>query len=208
MTEPSKEPRPEHIIFIPESGELPDVFADSVNSLPSDLGLRPRIAPWSGGVEAGVVGVEKLLDKHELRRIVIVGAGMGAAVALRIAQTQPRRITHLVLDSPLIALDPKTMKGVGRALKLMPGFMFRKASKQELLSQVDDISGQNSSDFADVYAPTLIMSGSQHPTANAGELAEVLPNAQSIKIEGAGVRTYRTHPHEFGAILGQFLRGN
>ncbi|BAC19383.1 hypothetical protein HMPREF0290_0298 [Corynebacterium efficiens YS-314] len=185
------------IVFIPDAGELPDVFTEVVNALPADL--KPRIAPWSGTVGRGQEDVEKLLDKHELRRIILVGGGRGAAVALRVAQAQPGRITHLVLDTPVISLDEQTRK-VGRALKRVPGFLFRGRNKEELLNQVDELDGTSAGDFADVATPTLIISGTTHP-----ELVDALPRVVTVSVDGAGRRTYRTHPGEFGAHLGRFL---
>lgn len=185
------------IVFIPDAGELPDVFTEVVNALPADL--KPRIAPWSGTVGRGQEDVEKLLDKHELRRIILVGGGRGAAVALRVAQAQPGRITHLVLDTPVISLDEQTRK-VGRALKRVPGFLFRGRNKEELLNQVDELDGTSAGDFADVATPTLIISGTTHP-----ELVDALPRVVTVSVDGAGPRTYRTHPGEFGAHLGWFL---
>lgn len=185
------------IVFIPDAGELPDVFTEVVNALPADL--KPRIAPWSGTVGRGQEDVEKLLDKHELRRIILVGGGRGAAVALRVAQAQPGRITHLVLDTPVISLDEQTRK-VGRALKRVPGFLFRGRNKEELLNQVDELDGTSAGDFADVATPTLIISGTTHP-----ELVDALPRVVTMSVDGAGPRTYRTHPGEFGAHLGRFL---
>lgn len=185
------------IVFIPDAGELPDVFTEVVNALPA--GLKPRIAPWSGTVGRGQEDVEKLLDKHELRRIILVGGGRGAAVALRVAQAQPGRITHLVLDTPVISLDEQTRK-VGRALKRVPGFLFRGRNKEELLNQVDELDGTSAGDFADVGTPTLIISGTTHP-----ELVDALPRVVTVSVDGAGPRTYRTHPGEFGAHLGRFL---
>lgn len=185
------------IVFIPDAGELPDVFTEVVNALPADL--KPRIAPWSGTVGRGQEDVEKLLDKHELRRIILVGGGRGAAVALRVAQAQPGRITHLVLDTPVISLDAQTRK-VGRALKRVPGFLFRGRNKEELLNQVDELDGTSAGDFADVATPTLIISGTTHP-----ELVDALPRVVTVSVDGAGPRTYRTHPGEFGAHLGRFL---
>lgn len=185
------------IVFIPDAGELPDVFTEVVNALPA--GLKPRIAPWSGTVGRGQEDVEKLLDKHELRRIILVGGGRGAAVALRVAQAQPGRITHLVLDTPVISLDEQTRR-VGRALKRVPGFLFRGRNKEELLNQVDELNSSSASDYADVGTPTLIISGTAHP-----ELVDALPRAVTAVVDGAGMRTYRTHPGEFGAHLGRFL---
>ena len=187
------------IVFIPDAGELPDVFTEVVNALPADL--KPRIAPWSGTVGRGQEDVEKLLDKHELRRIILVGGGRGAAVALRVAQAQPGRITHLVLDTPVISLDEQTRK-VGRALKRVPGFLFRGRNKEELLNQVDELDGTSAGDFADVATPTLIISVTTHP-----ELVDALPRVVTVSVDGAGPRTYRTHPGEFGAHLGRFLAG-
>lgn len=190
------------IIFIPDTGELSDAFMDVVNALPA--GLKPRIAPWEGTVADGQEIVETLLDKHELRRIILVGGGRGAAVALRIAQAQPKRITHLVLDTPVISVDEQTRK-VGRALKRMPGFLFRGRNKAELLAQVDEMSTSSAADFAAVATPTLVLSGSQYPVSGARELLDALPNAVGVTVEGAGLRTYRSHPGEFGAHLGKFL---
>lgn len=194
------------IIFIPDAGELPDAFTEVVNALPPGRGLKPRIAPWGGGVEEGRESVEKLLDKHELRRIILIGGGRGAAVALRVAQAQPNRITHLVLDTPIISMEEQGRK-VGRALKMVPGFMFRGRNKKELLTHVDELSSSTAADFADVVTPTLVLSGSQYPVADAAKLVHVLPHAVAATIEGAGLRTYGTHPAEFGAQLGKFLSG-
>ncbi len=191
------------IIFIPDAGELPDTFTGVVNALPA--GLTPRIAPWEGGIEVGQGIVEKLLDKHELRRIILVGGGRGAAVALRIAQAQPNRITHLVLDTPVISMEQRAQK-VGRALKLTPGFLLR-GKKKELLTHVEELSRSTAADFADVATPTLVLSGAQYPVPDAGKLIQALPHAVGVSIEGAGLRTYGTHPAEFGAQLGAFLTG-
>src|SRR5699024_2988352 len=134
------------IVFIPDAGELPDVFTEVVNALAADL--KPRIAAWSVSVGRGQEAVDKLLGKRALRRIILVGGGRGAAVALRVAQAQPGRITHLVRDTPVISLDEQTRK-VGRALKRVPGFLFRGRNKEELLNQVDELDGTSAGDFAD-----------------------------------------------------------
>lgn len=190
------------IVFIPDSGELTDAFAEVVNMLPA--GVKPRIAPWEGPVESGQSDVEKLLDKHELRRIILVGGGRGAAVALRIAQAQPGRITHLVLDSPVISLDEQGRR-VGRALKMMPGFLLR-GRKKEVISHVDDLSSSTAADYADVGIPTLVISGSRYPLPGAQELVGTLPQAIGVTIDGAGLRTYTTHPADFSAEVGRFLQ--
>lgn len=195
------------IIFIPDAGEMPDAFTEVVNSLPVGRGLKPRIAPWSGGEEEGQGNVEALLDKHELRRVILVGSGRGAAVALRVAQQQPQRITHLVLDTPAISLDARGLK-VGRVLKKIPGFLFRDRNKKELLTHVAELSSSTAADFADVATPTLVLRGSQYPVPDAASLVDTLPNVVGVTVEGAGLRTYRTHPAEFGTRLGQFLENH
>ena len=189
------------IVFIPDAGELTDAFAEVVNMLPA--GVKPRIAPWEETAEAGQAHVENLLDKHELRRIILVGGGRGAAVALRIAQAQPGRITHLVLDSPAISLDEQGRR-VGRALKKIPGFLLR-GRKKELVSHVDELSNSTAADYADVGIPTLVISGSRYPLPGAKDLVGTLPRAVGVTIEGAGLRTYTTHPADFSAEVARFL---
>ena len=195
------------IIFIPDLGEMPDAFTEVVNALPAGMGLKPRIAPWSGGEEEGQGTVEELLDKHELRRVILVGSGRGAALALRIAQQQPRRITHLVLDTPAISLDDRGQKA-GRVLKKIPGFLFRGRNKKELLTHVADLSSSTARDFADVALPVLVLHGSQYQVPDATELVSALPHAVAVSVDGAGLRTYRTHPAEFSHQLGQFLENH
>ena len=199
------EPQPRSIIFIPELGELPDAFTDAVNALPRDLALRPRIAPWSGTVDQGTADVEGLLDREELRRIILVGAGRGAAVALRIAATQPHRVTGLVLDSPVTAVDGARLKGVSAALKITPGFLFRRRNKRELLEQVADLGQEQTFDSSRILAPTLIITGGADPTAGVAQLRAELPDARQVSIAGAGRLTYRTHAPAFGAAIGDFL---
>ena len=103
----------QHIIFIPESQQTPDEFTEVVNEIPA--GIKPRIVPWSGSVSAGVQAVESILDREEIRRVILVGAGTGAGVALEIAKNQPRRVERLVLDSPLVTFDEKQLKGMSTA---------------------------------------------------------------------------------------------
>ncbi|BAU97092.1 hypothetical protein N24_2830 [Corynebacterium suranareeae] len=192
-----------HIIFIPESQQMPDVFTDVVNELPSGLGLKPRIVPWSGSVSQGVKAVESILDREEIRRVILVGAGTGAGVALTIAQNQPRRVERLVLDSPLVSFDDKQLKSMSTALKIMPGFLFRKKNKKDLLQQVEEARATTPPQFSDVTAPTLIIKGSSKKATIGEDLA--IPGAQTSVINGAGWLTFTTHGRQTGAAIAEFL---
>ncbi|ALC06811.1 hypothetical protein CDES_12315 [Corynebacterium deserti GIMN1.010] len=192
-----------HIILIPETQQMPDAFTDVVNELPRDL--KPRIVPWSGSVDQGVATVEGILDREEIRKVILVGAGTGAAVALKIARSQPRRVERLVLDSPLISFDQKQLQGMSTALKMVPGFMFRKKNKKDLLKQVADVAEQPAEDFSDIQVPTLTISGSTAKAEKIQELQTQLPNAEHATINGAQWLTYTTHGRETGAVIAQFL---
>lgn len=200
------EPTPKSVIFIPESGELPDTFTDAVNALPRELGLRPRIAPWSGTVDQGVTAVESLLDREELRRVILIGAGRGAEVALRIAAAQPRRVARLVLDSPVPAVDAARLRGVSTALKFTPGLLFRRRNKREVLEQVADLGREQDTGLAGIITPTLILTGAGDPGPRVAQLLAELPDARHNSIEGAGLPTHRTDAPAFGAAIGDFLR--
>ncbi|ANE04909.1 alpha/beta fold hydrolase [Corynebacterium crudilactis] len=192
-----------HIIFIPESGQMPDAFTDVVNELPP--GIKPRIVPWSGSVADGVQAVESILDREEIRRVILVGAGTGAGVALQIARNQPRRVERLVLDSPLVSFDDKQLKSMSAALNIMPGFLFRKRNKKELLKQVEDARTAEPPQFSDITVPTLIIKGSSKRSALGNDLEQQLPDVQSTTINGADWLTFTTHGRQTGAAITKFL---
>jgi pimeloyl-ACP methyl ester carboxylesterase len=64
-------------------------------------------------------------------------------------------------------------------------------------------------DLAEIRVPTLILCGSEsHPMfrAIAGVLAENIPSAQLVELEGAGHVTYAERPAEFAAAVQTFAR--
>ncbi|MCK2199981.1 alpha/beta fold hydrolase [Corynebacterium callunae] len=195
-----------HIVFIPENREMPDVFTEVVNEISPELGLKPRIMPWSGSLDDGIRAVESYLDREEIRKVVLVAAGSGAGVALKIAAQQPQRVEKLILDSPLVLLDKKQLKQAKSALKVIPGFLFRKQSKKDVLSQLDKAQEEPTPAFSQVHTPTLIIQGGAAKNAQGTVLAEQLPQVTSQLIDGAGHLTYRTHGSETGWALNNFLK--
>ena len=193
-----------HIVFIPENQQMPDAFTDVVNELPA--GIKPRIVPWSGSVANGVQAVETILDREEIRQVILVGAGSGSAVAVHLARTQPRRVERLILDSPLLSVDPAQAKKLSSALKFMPNFLLRNKNKKELLAQLDEAQQQQPQTFSDIAAPTLIIAGSQQKASNFDELASQFPPAELRTIPGAGWLTFTTHGSATGAAMADFLK--
>lgn len=193
----------QHIIFIPESQQTPDEFTEVVNEIPT--GIKPRIVPWSGSVSAGVQAVESILDREEIRRVILVGAGTGAGVALEIAKNQPRRVERLVLDSPLVTFDEKQLKGMSTALKMMPGFFFRKKNKKDLLQQVEEARTAVPMGFSEITMPTLIIRGSAAKAGIDSDLEKQIPSARATTINGANWLTYTTHGRQTGAAIAEFL---
>lgn len=193
-----------HIVFIPENQQMPDAFTDVVNELPA--GIKPRIVPWSGSVANGVQAVETILDREEIRQVILVGAGSGSAVAVHLARTQPRRVERLILDSPLLSVDPAQAKKLSSALKFMPNFLLRNKNKKELLAQLDEAQQQQPQTFSDIAAPTLIIAGSQQKASNFDELASQFPHAELRTIPGAGWLTFTTHGSATGTAMADFLK--
>lgn len=193
-----------HIVFIPENQQMPDAFTDVVNELPA--GIKPRIVPWRGSVANGVQAVETILDREEIRQVILVGAGSGSAVAVHLARTQPRRVERLILDSPLLSVDPAQAKKLSSALKFMPNFLLRNKNKKELLAQLDEAQQQQPQTFSDIAAPTLIIAGSQQKASNFDELASQFPHAELRTIPGAGWLTFTTHGSATGAAMADFLK--
>ncbi|MDO5669368.1 MAG: hypothetical protein Q4G50_05145 [Corynebacterium sp.] len=77
------------LVLVPTAGRMPDTWTEVIRLLPADL--KPRLPNLMADK------LESYLDKHELRRVVLVGHGTGALAALELARSQPQRVSHLVL---------------------------------------------------------------------------------------------------------------
>ncbi|MFP7365973.1 alpha/beta hydrolase [Corynebacterium callunae] len=194
-----------HIVLIPENNEMPDTFTEVVNEISPALGLKPRIIPWSGSLDEGVRAVESYLDREEIRRVVLFAGGSGAAVALKISVNNPKRVEKLIVDSPLVVADKKQLQTAQKAVKFIPGFLFRKQSKKEVLNQLDKAQEQQQPAFSGLDIDTLVISGSAAAFDQSAVLKEQLTRVQSHVINGAKNLTYRTHGAETGAVLNNFL---
>lgn len=70
-------------------------------------------------VAAHAKRLEALLDVMGVRQAVLVGHGMGAAIAARVAHAQPDRVAQLMLVNPvLLAADPRDATLTGRLRRL------------------------------------------------------------------------------------------
>ena len=86
----------------------------------------PRARDGAAGmtVAAHATRLEQLLDVLGVQEAMLVGHGMGAAVAARVAHEQPRRIAHLMLVNPTVldahAHEALLSRTVGRVAALVP----------------------------------------------------------------------------------------
>lgn len=123
------------LVLVPTAGRMPDTWTDVIRAFPAGW------KPWLPNPVAG--SLESYLDKHELRKVVLVGHGTGALAALALARSQPQRVSRLVLA------DLPDTAPTRRAVKLLPGFLFRR--KQEVLDSLAQAEN------LDVAMPTLLI---------------------------------------------------
>lgn len=193
------------VVFLHAAGRQPDSWTGVVRS------LSGAVKPWLPNLGRGGLGeqraaVEAFLDKNELRRVVLVGHGMGAVVAVAVAAAQPQRITGLVLSQPQLFFDPAQIRRRIRFLRFFPGFLLRRVGldKSSVLSSLRQAQGIDLREKAGaITAPTLILAGTAEPAVlrAAEQAAEVIPDAVVKKIPGIAGAWYETEPERFVAEI-------
>jgi pimeloyl-ACP methyl ester carboxylesterase len=175
-----------------------------------------------------------VLDAHEVERCVLAAMSMGAGIALGAALRAPDRISGLVLANPLdlrggpresdpffVALAEDYPGAVDRFvnacvpeadsahIKRWGRQILDRASHDAALALYRvGISIDLRDDLNRITQPALIIHGDADviaPLESARWLADTLPNARLIVLEGAGHAPIMTRPHDVAREIRRFL---
>jgi 3-oxoadipate enol-lactonase / 4-carboxymuconolactone decarboxylase len=194
----------------------------------------------SGGTEslksiaAYAVFLAAFLDALGARPCVLVGCGMGGAVAIEIALAQPGRVRALVLVAAAARFDlPQSMLDTwrdvmrGRAPQPFTAEAFSPQTdfavmREMWMEQVQtdprvryfDLLACNQFDvtaqLGAVAVPTLIAAGRDDavtPPARAEALQRGIPDARLVVVDGAGHALPNEKPAELNQALAEFVEG-
>lgn len=196
-----------------------DLFGHGRSSKPG----RPSVDDHANDVMA-------LIEALGLTQIVLVGHSMGGAVALEIALRKPGVAAALVLlaSGARLKVNRTLLNLVGadydQAVKLITGLAWAQDAPadvvgrgQALMLQCDpdvvemDFEACDGFDvmqeLASVTTPTLVLTGTEDrltPPKYGRFLADNIPNAEFVSVEGAGHMLAQERPEEIAQLIVDF----
>ncbi|PJJ00520.1 pimeloyl-ACP methyl ester carboxylesterase [Streptomyces sp. 2333.5] len=141
-----------------------------------------------------------------LQRVILIGHSLGAVAALLVAADRPELVDRLVLEE---AVPPRPTDPPEEVPEQPAGP--EPFDWQARLAVAAERHGPDSGWWeavARVTAPTLVIAGGetgQAPQGHLAELAERLPDARLVTVEGAGHLVHEERPGEFLAAVNSFL---
>ena len=163
---------------------------------------------WPGtyGLEQQRDDLAAFLDALALDRVVLVGHSYGSILAYLLAQEQPSRVARLVLEEPApmrpLAAPPEVPeRPAGRLL-------FDWEVKIQFMQERNSPKPDWWERLAGITSPALLVAGGpeSHLSQRDMELmAERMPDARMVTVEGGGHLVHEERPLEFAATVGAFL---
>ncbi|HEX5307546.1 MAG TPA: alpha/beta hydrolase [Solirubrobacteraceae bacterium] len=186
-------------------------------------------SPW--GVEDYQAFVVAYMDALKIERATIVGHSNGGRIAIRMAATEPERVSKLVLVDAAGIRPKRTLRwyrrvgmakvGKHAAARLgRPGERLRDALLAKAASADYAAAGELrptlvklvNSDLREymprIRASTLLVWGAEDadtPVAMAKEMERLIPDAGLVVLEGAGHFSYADQPARFARIVSHFI---
>ena len=175
--------------------------------------ITPDLRGHGGSARTGTYSVEEMReDLHQfgdalgLDRFVLGGHSLGGTVATLFAERYPARVSGLILiDSP-----PPDGSGVRDPGPRPEGDLpYDWAVVPAILAQLKNPDPAWWAELPAITAPALLIGGgstSPVPQRLLAEVAELIPDATLVTIEGAGHVVHNAKPSEFLAAVQPFLR--
>ncbi|ARF54143.1 alpha/beta fold hydrolase [Streptomyces gilvosporeus] len=141
-----------------------------------------------------------------LERVTLIGHSLGAGAALLLAAHRPDLVDRLVLEEaapPLPADPPREVPGQPAGPQ---SYDWRAAAAVAAERNAPDPLWWES--LAKIAAPTLVIGGgptSHIPQHRLAEMADRIPGARLVTIEGGGHLVHEERPGEFLAAVTSFL---
>jgi pimeloyl-ACP methyl ester carboxylesterase len=185
--------------------------------------------PW--GVEEYQAFVASCMDALGVERASIVGHSNGGRIAIRMASTEPRRVSKLVLVDSAGIRPRRTLRWYRRvamakagkyAARLLgrPGERLRallvgRAGSADYLAAgamrptlVRLVNSDLREHLSRIAAPTLLIWGGNDtdtPLSAAREMEQLIPDAGLVVFEGAGHYSYLDQFSRFATVVSHFL---
>lgn len=174
-------------------------------------GKSPRgTAPFT--MEQFAVDLQKLMDRLQISRAVILGFSDGANIAMKFALKYPHRVKALILNGGNL-----NTKGVKRSIqipieigyrfaKLFAGKSEEAKTHMEILGLMVNEPNIRPEELREIQAPTLVIAGTKDmiKQAHTEMIAENMPNAKLTVIPGDHFIANK-NPDEFNKEVEDFL---
>jgi pimeloyl-ACP methyl ester carboxylesterase len=187
--------------------------------------------PGCDSVVAYVSALIGFLDATTTERAVLVGHSMGGAISQLTALIHPGRVAGLVLvgTGARLRVAPAILEGIlddfDAAIDLVTRFAWAKDAPQELTRRGREMMAQTPpevihGDFAacdafdvlqrlgEIDAPTLVITGTADlltPHKYGAFLAEHIPNARLVTVEGGGHMMALEQPGPVAGAVAEFI---
>jgi len=207
------------LVFLHGFGQTPQTWQEQVTALPP--GFR-AVAPWLRGtrparddvftVAAAADDVLGLLNVHGAAHMMLVGASLGAVVALDAAVRAPETVSHLVLSGGQVHPPAGALRAQRWAFRAIPARRLAAVGvdKARFLAALRELGHVDYRDrLGRVRARTLVVCGeSDRAGRPASEtLAAGIPGARLELVAGAGANPHTEAPARFNELLYDFLKG-
>ena len=218
----------DHLVWPPALRRLPGTRVLALD-LPGHGRSRGRGRDLMADYAADLI---EFLDALAIPRAVLVGHSMGGGIAQLVALSAPGRVVGLVLVSTgaRLRVAPAVLDGLRQdaagTVELLMGWLWGPDAGSTLVRQAQQVMLDTDpevllGDFlacdgfdvrtqvTEIRAPTLVLVGSEDrmtPPRFSQWLAEQLPTARLLQIEGAGHMLMLERPHQVGDAALSFLR--
>ncbi len=188
-------------------------------------------SPSHDSIDAYADAVEAFIDALELQQVILVGHSMGGAIAQTIGLRQNEHVVGLVLIGTSarlrvgnVILD-NVMDNTQVAIEFVVKYAWSKEADEATLDMsrraleklspqllYDDYIACNNFNFIGklhaIQVPTLMIAGSEDkmtPARNGRYLANEIPNAHYVCLEGAGHYIMLEQPVQTAKTMSEFL---